>query len=969
MKRKLLILSLISFFLFLPNASAGVCDGKQIVTDDGYCKLDKSLYFVEKNIIHSEAVNGKYPEYFLYSVYKLDGNNSYSGADDYAFCLDPNLHYPTGKVNYARELSINNSLIQSNKKEMYDRMVYTVYIGSLEYYKAYNIQKTHNENTWINYLKHVDSVYRYLTSSKGYSYDSLDGKKFNYTYHDLSYSGSEKVVSSLSFFNFLKKMSGSFDYVWKNPLTITKKVNYNDVNQEYVYTFEVYFGNKLNPYFAGYDIGYGPAYFKIDKLDFGSGKYGIDNARAVYINDKALEDKSDINGKNYESINTFNNTLYIKVLVTKEMHDTLEADGGSYLNLHYETYNPLSSDNVFVTREWTGKDPNETKTQRMIVFTKYKDIKTVRSDNAVVTEKEDPVSYCEQKDNSFYYQNKQVELDDYITNCSCLNVSSDLLRGQNITIYNNHCSEKPTVSVNSKLKDCGKETGSSDDNTITYRTTNPINNYCSLDCTETAAITGMTDKFSTIAGRYYELKDVLTVNSTKKCTVKIKYDTFDNNYKTLLKEAVDAYNDWQKDLALSKASPTTIISGDTRKTVYYYSYDKLTVDSSNVISSTKVGPFSSDTKSTNVSVSSKKAIFLEKNAKIIGSDSKNSVFTAMDTCHNYLKKMNNFYDVSNNKVNFYYYQDIVNKSNKEETVKNNGDYFKDLYFDDSELKQKQVSKSETGNYSSYSTKQYSYLDNSGSIQTRNIGYSSSELYRQIEYKTEYNADPKYVNSYTGIISNQSGKNRVLNADGTKIIINTFANTIEKTNNLNYYYFEKLGDNNVISDYIEEKSNINSDNGYDELTRKCNYDITNELYDCKSGECPSNKKPTLNAVFRIVDPKNIDPNNRLVNKKGNLIDQSSDNGFKNWRNELGLKTKQKIESTDTYNPVNLEYSFTLNSKTIQEIREYNADVDYSNVSEIGSRITCDSEGNNCTSEFIDNAINKLYGKVINGIKRK
>ena len=91
---------------------------------------------------------------------------------------------------------------------------------------------------------------------------------------------------------------------------------------------------------------------------------------------------------------------------------------------------------------------------------------------------------------------------------------------------------------------------------------------------------------------------------------------------------------------------------------------------------------------------------------------------------------------------------------------------------------------------------------------------------------------------------------------------------------------------------------------------------------------------LNIVYRVVDPKNIDPNNRLL---------EDDKGFKNWKNHIDIK--EEIENEDTFNPKNIEYSFELDSKTIKDIRQYNSSNIYSDFN-----LDCE-EGNKCESDFV------------------
>ena len=168
---------------------------------------------------------------------------------------------------------------------------------------------------------------------------------------------------------------------------------------------------------------------------------------------------------------------------------------------------------------------------------------------------------------------------------------------------------------------------------------------------------------------------------------------------------------------------------------------------------------------------------------------------------------------------------------------------------------------------------------------------------------------------------------------------TDASAIAKSDNNTYYSFTKLG--------AIDKKIFNKFKTGNEIKRYCTYEITNEIIEgCEDGSCDSK----LDIVFRIVDPKNLDPNGRLGTTKG----------FKNWNNIKGQTVLSTIQSEDTFNPDNLEYSFTLDSATIKKIREYDANCDasgecdpikYSSTDKSYSELLCNEDGNECTSGFI------------------
>lgn len=129
---------------------------------------------------------------------------------------------------------------------------------------------------------------------------------------------------------------------------------------------------------------------------------------------------------------------------------------------------------------------------------------------------------------------------------------------------------------------------------------------------------------------------------------------------------------------------------------------------------------------------------------------------------------------------------------------------------------------------------------------------------------------------------------------------------------------------------------------------CSYEITNDALTL-SHEKETYKDLKSNTIFRSVATNNLDPNKR------------SDTGKlgENWTNKKGQAVKNKIETTEgqegdttiknTYNPNNLEYSFTLTPTLIQAIKEYNSGTNYDDFN-----LTCATEdGRECISEFITN----------------
>jgi hypothetical protein len=113
---------------------------------------------------------------------------------------------------------------------------------------------------------------------------------------------------------------------------------------------------------------------------------------------------------------------------------------------------------------------------------------------------------------------------------------------------------------------------------------------------------------------------------------------------------------------------------------------------------------------------------------------------------------------------------------------------------------------------------------------------------------------------------------------------------------------------------------------------------------------------------MVDSREIDPNGRLDDSYTINLDGTT-NGFKNWRNVKGETVYNDMKAADTFNPSYLEYSFTLDSKTINNIREYNKTASYDKI-DANSLLVCNDNGNECESKFITDLSTGAYGTTVN-----
>lgn len=165
---------------------------------------------------------------------------------------------------------------------------------------------------------------------------------------------------------------------------------------------------------------------------------------------------------------------------------------------------------------------------------------------------------------------------------------------------------------------------------------------------------------------------------------------------------------------------------------------------------------------------------------------------------------------------------------------------------------------------------------------------------------------------------------------------------------------KLNTNSGISTPVKQILEKNNNNTY-----KCNFKITNDAV-IKNNDTSSKldgEKYKVKFYVRPIATNDIDPNNRL------------DSGLlgANWASRKGQLLMRIIEKkskgNNTYNPDNLEYSFTLSAQNIDKIREYNELNKYDDF-----RLECNNMGGECNSDFLDNFEKGYYGSVVNTVNK-
>lgn len=590
--------------------------------------------------------------------------------------------------------------------------------------------------------------------------------------------------------------------------------------------------------------------------------------------------------------------------------------------------------------------------------------------NSNCTTPQNACTYVLDGTNYRFYDNKGQSVSDYLTfvkKCGCNHTNVSRLKNFFPGVYNAECEFTEDITPNGNLGVCTLD--NEDDNIVSITKTKKVNNYCKRTCVEKIDIDNLlnTSSLTYRAGQYFELDRYPSLTATKKCTLDFNYklsagfDWYDD-YKNALKNMVDAYKNWKYydsiDVNNVYCNPCSYPNScpSTRPTYSYsYSYFKRNADGLTLSIDSDSGGWSDSCGATADNYGDDAAFWKAKYEEYAITIA--SLKSSMEACNVAIDfEGNDFYNFEN-ELEFHYQQDII-ENNKVSSIWN-----EDRYIDDSKMQSNLISSSnscsgvQSGLSCTFSAFHlYDDISN-GSIEkndskiTKSITLSREESY-SYEFKPSIN---KYVSPLTGKIGKYSSScpNGVI---CLKNVYDIDVNAIPKTNNRNYYVFTKLGENSGQSNSLYNKL------GKDSLTRSCTYGIYNDVIKCSNSDCDES---SLKVLFRIVDSNNLDPNERFINKANNsIISYDGANGFKNWRDEKGKTVKTAIENSDTFSPENLEYSFILDSATIKKIRDYNSNCDvtghcdpikYSDTEHNGSRLKCDSEGNKCTSEFIDEAM--------------
>lgn len=241
-------------------------------------------------------------------------------------------------------------------------------------------------------------------------------------------------------------------------------------------------------------------------------------------------------------------------------------------------------------------------------------------------------------------------------------------------------------------------------------------------------------------------------------------------------------------------------------------------------------------------------------------------------------------------------------------------------------------------------------------------YTAKSVTRKVEYyfvlheSTEYlsklhTGETKVKDAATAGYVTLSREEKYTNKSGTSISLlnhvypvslkaiadtykNKFTLTDENSNYLNVSSYQKSFNSSYFSGFTGKY--------------ECAYDITNDAL-ITSNNSNDYKNLKRNTIFRSVATDDIDPNDRAL--YGNLGE--------NWTNTKGQAAMNQIQTTEktgsttknTYNPDNLEYSFTLTPSLINAIQDYNDSREsYGGYDDFN--LTCaTTDGRECVSKFL------------------
>ena len=479
-----------------------------------------------------------------------------------------------------------------------------------------------------------------------------------------------------------------------------------------------------------------------------------------------------------------------------------------------------------------------------------------------------------------------------------------------------------------------------------------INKFCSIKCTENVWYKYPT-LFETVkAGTYFEILKYPDVTAWLTCGETYSHNYWLDEYNKSITAENNAYYDYKNSGILDSPSIGNCCDWDcdqngctcVAKTIYanIYNYDGSTRNVSCCgCSNLKARAGYPSSTSTYLGIWNAK-----KSDRFSYQNDNKDCFDALT------KDANSFYNIDtlNSEINFYYESSFNNINNTKQTI-NGKDYYKDR------LNITNIAPVKDSNvYYSDGTLLNASSDKGSKIEINYPGVSGSDAYyipylpketyieRSVERTFVYGHSTTHKKLYSQAQSGNIVKESDANNNDTYLGY-VYPVPLNVSGSRNVYFEIKLKTNldygaiKVLDSSSFTNSNLN--------VYKCSYDITNDIITKKGEKIESGKTVEefrKNFYVRSISTENVDPNDRLTAGKFGA----------NWDDVKGKSLiemiQKKAQSNDTYNPNNLEYSFTLNATTIQAIRDYNKGKKYSDFDK--NRWVCNDMNGECKSKFLD-----------------
>lgn len=488
-----------------------------------------------------------------------------------------------------------------------------------------------------------------------------------------------------------------------------------------------------------------------------------------------------------------------------------------------------------------------------------------------------------------------------------------------------------------------------------------INKYCNMKCTETFNYT-YPSIFETVkSGTYFELLFTPQVNTTYTCNENFFYDLWKTDYNTAIENEKKAYVDYINIKNIQNTSSNLVkidsISGNDKRgnpyTVYSATYTPLIYnsanDSSTITNGSKVETGEEDSKE-----DARKALL--KEVKSFSKDSTKYLNAYGDSSTNLSEAKKNYENKMGERKKIQEMNNDVCYNSLDNTKISTDNFYKvnpklKLSYD----ADKTISNEDKKSVSLQSTSYYTNdtLDRSSDTVSIPIKYGEvDETFDAKKYtsitrtkKMNFNFNTKYdyyTEFYTGIISSGSGDIR---------LGNVFPVTLNSSGEKNISFeIEKDGLSKTVQNEIGGNTKYS-----------CTYNVSNDavILDKNTKNNRDEEKKYKTSFFvRPIATNDVDPNNRL------------DSGLlgANWASRKGQLLIKIIENkskgNNTYNPDNLEYSFTLNAESLDKIRDYNKHHKYDE--KINTYFECNGLGMECESKFLNELLKGTYGNVSGSI---